>query len=197
MTFGPKSPKQARRGALSPPFILAGFFCVVLCSCETAEKETQDLEASEFDSFVAAFQGASAGVDALKAWGIEGRQNSLMKSVLLDVLEGKESVQIWNADGTPSSRDVIDVEKVIVTDDEGKVIGGLVKEYQDGIDDIAAQIAIFEEAWGNASANFRDGVALRRYLRDFLARKGVQPEQVEAASEAISGAIERRFGGNK
>lgn len=189
-----KTPKQARRGALSLTSILAGF---LLLGCETAEKETQDLEASEFDSFVAAFQGASAGVDSLKAWGIEGRRDSLMKSVLLDVLEDKESVQTWNADGTPASRDVIDVDKVIVTDDKGKVTGGLVKEYQDGIDKIDATVAEFEAAWGNASANFRDAVALRRYLRDFLARKGVQPEQVEAASEAISGAIERRFGGNK
>lgn len=71
-------------------FVLAA---LAAAGCSTAGPATRNLEQAEMDSFSAAWQGSTAGIDSTLAWGEEGWRGKIMANAELDLKDARITIK--------------------------------------------------------------------------------------------------------
>lgn len=162
---------------------------LLLVGCSTPDS-IRKLEAESVESIKAYHANAERAVSGLIAAFRSQALDALDTQVRFSLLEEElmaEPVQVIVTPATEDTPATLEERRYL----SRETLLQAMDLYREKISSIEENVEGFKTAWTEAQGDFTDALEMRRQIKDYLSRSGVEPEDIEALAEALAREIER------
>ena len=151
---------------------------LALTGCQGAPESLVDLEDQSVQSMQNYADNASVALSGLRAWGMQGHRGWIDSLAEITVRDEVITVEVAGEEG-------VEVMKVIRPETTLQIL----RDYRSQVDALDARVAECDQAWAEAETEFQDSLDMRRQVREWLGRTGIQPEHIDAVTRALEGQL--------